>query len=235
MEIPMTPYVRPACLALVVVAAAMPARAQNWVYEPDTPGQGYVQQGYVQRGYVQQGYGYQPRVYNPGYVPAADLAPPAYDDHAYVAPGYAPPAYLPEARVAVGPAPLALTSAQRTTIYRTIIPQGNGLGPIVRERIVTETIPAEPLVSAPLVAPPVVSAPVVGPVVRAPVVRPRVGVYATDYAVGSRIADSYALAPLPPAAIATAPAVRSYRYVVINDRVLLVNPVTGVIVADLTQ
>ena len=84
----------------------------------------------------------------------------------------------------------------------------------------TETLPAAPVVGAPAVSAPVV-------------VAPRVA-YA-DYAVGSRIADSYALAPLPPAAVATVPAVRSYRYVVINERLLLVDPATGIIVADLTQ
>ena len=37
-------------------------------------------------------------------------------------------------------APLSLTPAQRTTIYRTIVPQGRGKQPIVRERVVTETV-----------------------------------------------------------------------------------------------
>ena len=31
----MTPYVRPACFALMLVATAAPASAQTWVYEPD--------------------------------------------------------------------------------------------------------------------------------------------------------------------------------------------------------
>src|SRR5258705_10514569 len=35
---------------------------------------------------------------------------------------------------------LQLTQAQRTTIYRTIVPQGRGRAPIVRERIVTEPV-----------------------------------------------------------------------------------------------
>src|SRR5438876_7869837 len=51
--------------------------------------------------------------------------------------------------------PLALTPAQRTTIYRTIIPQGRGRAPIVRERIVTE-----PVVPAPVVRERVVTRPV---------------------------------------------------------------------------
>ena len=36
--------------------------------------------------------------------------------------------------------PLNLTPAQRTTVYRTIVPQGRGKQPIVKERVVTETM-----------------------------------------------------------------------------------------------
>jgi hypothetical protein len=194
MEALMMPYVRPACLALAVVATAAPASAQNWVYEPDSPGQVY-----------------QPRSYAP---PA--YVPPAYDTRAYDPRAYVPPAYVPDTRVVVDEQPLALTPAQRTTIYRTIIPQGRGRGPIVKERIVTESVtPA--------------------PVVRERVV-PRVGVdYAADYVVGSRVADSYALAPLPQSVVTSVPAVRSYRYMVINNRLLLVDPATGIVVADVTR
>ena len=50
--------------------------------------------------------------------------------------------------------PLPLTQAQRTIIYRTIIPQGRGRGPIVREQIVTEPVaPAVPLVRERAVTP----------------------------------------------------------------------------------
>jgi hypothetical protein len=190
MEVVMMPYFRSACLALAAVATAAPASAQTWVYEPDTPGQVY-----------------QPRVYDRVYD--RDYAP-AYEGRAY-----APPAYVPEGRVAVGSQPLALTPAQRTTIYRTIIPQGRGRGPIVNEKIVTESV-----------AP--------APVVRERVV-PRVGVDYADYVVGSRVASSYALAPLPQAVVTTVPAVRSYRYMVINNRLLLVDPATGIVMADVTQ
>jgi hypothetical protein len=194
MEVVMMPYFRSACLALAAVATAVPANAQTWVYEPDTPGQVYQPRIYD-------------RVYDRGYD--RDYAP-AYEGRAY-----APPAYVPEGRVAVGSQPLALTPAQRTTIYRTIIPQGRGRGPIVKEKIVTESV-----------AP--------APVVRERVV-PRVGVDYADYVVGSRVANSYALAPLPQAVVTTVPAVRSYRYMVINNRLLLVDPATGIVMADVTQ
>jgi hypothetical protein len=108
--------------------------------------------------------------------------------------------------------PLALTPAQRTTIYRTIIPQGGGRGPVVKERVVTETAPA----------------------VRERVVtQPAVSAYA--YSVGSRVDDAYALAPLPQSVVATVPAARSYRYMVINNRLLLVDPANGIVVAEVAE
>jgi len=136
--------------------------------------------------------------------------PPAYyEPRAYEPPAYDSPAYAP----VVSAPPVALTPAQRTTIYRTIIPQGRGRGPIVRERIVTESV-----------AP-------------APVVRERTAPTASAYAyaVGSRVADASALAPVPQAVAATVPAVRSYRYMVINNRLLLVDPATGIVVAEVTD
>jgi Protein of unknown function (DUF1236) len=148
---------------------------------------------------------------------------------------------------------LQLTQAQRTTIYRTIVPQGRGRAPIVRERIVME------------------------PVVPVPAVRERIvddyaydyrygngdyryrDAYAYDYrygndyayaprravmppavyqdyayAVGERVPATVRLAPLPQAVVAEVPAVRPYRYMVINGRALLVDPVTSIIVADVT-
>jgi hypothetical protein len=171
----MTSYFRPACLALAFVATALPASAQTWIYEPDTPRAGVYEPRYPQY--------YEPRVYEP----------PVYESRGYEPVVTAPP----------------LTPAQRTTIYRTVIPQGGGRGPIVKERIVTETVPA----------------------VRERVMQPAV----PAYAVGSRVTDAYALAPLPQSVAATVPAVRSYRYMVINNRLLLVDPATGLVVAEVTE
>lgn len=149
-----------------------------------------------------QGWVYEPDTEVRGYEPGL-YAPRVYEPRAY---GYEP-------GVAVTAQPLALTPRQRTTIYRTIVPQGRGRGPIVRERIVTETV-----------APP-------------PAVRERVMTrpFVADYPVGSRVADAYALAPLPSTAVASVPAARPYRYMVINDRLLLVDPATGIVVADITE
>src|SRR5262245_33046520 len=183
-EVAMTSYVRPACLALAFVATAVPASAQTWFYEPDVP---------------------RARVYEPRYEPRSYYEPRAYEPPTYESRAYEPVVAAPS---------LALTPAQRTTIYRTIIPQGRGRGPIVRERIVTESVAPAPVVRERSVNPPPASA------------------YA---AVGSRVSDAYALAPMPQSVVATVPAVRSYRYTVVNNRLLLVDPATGIVVAEVTD
>jgi len=179
----MTSYVRPACLALAFVATAVPASAQTWIYEPDVP---------------------RARVYEPPYEPRTHYEPGPYQPPTYESRAYEPAVTTP---------PLALTPAQRTTIYRTIIPQGRGRGPIVRERIVTESVAPAPVVRQPIANPPAGSA----------------------YAVGSRVTDASALAPIPQSVAATVPAVRSHRYMVINNRLLLVDPATGIVVAEVND
>lgn len=152
-------------------------------------------------------------VYEPRYEPRV-YEPRGYEPRGYEQRVYEPPVSDSRAYAPVATAPLALTPAQRTTIYRTVIPQGGGRGPIVKERIVTETAPA--------------------PVARERVVtQPAAPAYA--YAVGSRVTDAYALAPLPQAVVDTVPAVRSYRYMVINNRLLLVDPANGIVVAEVTD
>jgi hypothetical protein len=155
--------------------------------------------------------------------------------------------------------PVPLTQAQRTTIYRTIIPQGRGRQPIVRERIVTEPV-------APLVRERVVTGaldayaygdtyayggayaygnsygyrdayayqPSPGYQRRYVVEPDAYSANASAYYVGGRVASPARLAPLPPAAIAEVPSIRYYRYMTVGSRVLLVDPDTGVIVAEVT-
>lgn len=157
------------------------------------------------------------RVYEPRYEPRAYYEPGPYQPPTYESRAYEPRAYEP----VVAAPPLALTPAQRTTIYRTIIPQGRGRGPIVRERIVTESVAPAPVVRERSVNPPA-----------GPAYAPAGSAYA---AVGSRVSDAYALAPMPQSVVATVPAVRSYRYTVINNRLLLVDPATGIVVAEVTD
>jgi len=152
--------------------------------------------------------------------------------------------------------PVPLTQAQRTTIYRTIIPQGRGRQPIVRERIVTESVPAAPIVREQVVTgaldayaygdtrayrdvyaydpPPRYSydAPAYQ---RRYVVEPDpYSANASAYFVGGRVPATTRLFALPSALAADVPAIRPYRYVTIGARVLLVDPDTGIIVADVT-
>jgi hypothetical protein len=149
-----------------------------------------------------------------------------------------------DTRTYVTTQPIPLTQAQRTIIYRTIIPQGRGRQPIVREQIVTEPV-------APLVRERVITgidaygygdADAYGdvytydPAPRYPrryVVEPD-AYSANAYVVGARVPVETRLAPLPPALVAEVPAIQSYRYVTVGARVLLVDPDTGVIVADVT-
>jgi hypothetical protein len=211
----MTSFVRPAWLALAFVATAVPASAQTWVYESDVP---------RARVYEPRAY-YEPRPYESRvYEPRA-----YYEPRPYESPVYDPRAYEP----VVTAAPLALTPAQRTTIYRTIIPQGRGRGPIVREQIVTESVGPAPVVRERIAPAPVVRE----RIAPAPVVRERIAPAgsAYAYAVGSRVADADALAPMPQAVVSSVPAVRSYRYMVINNRLLLVDPATGIVVAEVAD
>jgi hypothetical protein len=126
---------------------------------------------------------------------------------------------------------LQLTPSQRTTIYRTIVPQGRGRAPIVRERIVIE--PAAPVVQERIVRSP-------APVYAAPTYsRPGYDdyAYAGDYAlaVGSPVPRAAPLAPFPQPLVTRVPVLQGYKYMVINNRLLLVDPATSVVVADLTQ
>jgi hypothetical protein len=64
---------------------------------------------------------------------------------------------------------------------------------------------------------------------------PREGYAEYTYAVGSRVPPSARLAPLPRRVLAAEPELAPYRYVMFRDRVLLVDPVTSTVVADVTQ
>jgi hypothetical protein len=196
-------HLRPACLALAMLALAGPAAAQTWVYEPDTPRY------------------YQPRV---------------YDARAYA------PVVVEQPAV----------RTQRTVVNRTVIPQGRGRAPIVKERIVTETTaPIRPRVIARTVADDyayagvvrreVVARPVVEdyayvpPAPRARVVTRTTTTVVDDYAYAPRayaprVTESYAYQPV----VTTVPAVRP-SYTVINNRLLVVDPATGAVVGDISD
>jgi len=58
--------------------------------------------------------------------------------------------------------------------------------------------------------------------------------YPVRYAIGSRLPAGYVATPLPVTAAVEVPAVRAYSYVRIGGRVLLVDPATNMVVADVT-
>jgi hypothetical protein len=161
----------------------------------------------------------------------------AYRPRAVYQERYVPRAYNSYAYEPVVTAPsVAIAPTQRTVIDRTIIPQGRGRGPIVKERIVTET-------TAPVVRPRVVTRPAVvdsyayAPTVTeayalAPVARPRMVTRPVVVDYGPRVTESYAYAPLAQPVVTTVPAVRPYRYYT-DDRVLLLDPVTGAVLGEI--
>ena len=53
--------------------------------------------------------------------------------------------YVQESFNPVVSEPIAVTPVERTTVYRNIFPQGPGLAPIIRERVVTERFAPDPV------------------------------------------------------------------------------------------
>ena len=116
--------------------------------------------------------------------------------------------------------PLSLTPAQRTTIYRTIVPRGRGKQPIVRERVVTETMGSAPVRERVVVEPPLGERVIAAPT-------------EVEYVVGSRVPASARLATFPDRIVREVPVTRGYRYMVVNDRLLLVDPATSTVVEEI--
>jgi hypothetical protein len=177
----------------------------------------------------------------------SDYGALAYRPRAVYQERYVPRAYNAYAYEPVVSAPaVTLAPTQRTVVSRTIIPQGRGRGPIVRERIVTET--AAPALRPRVVtraaavdayayapAPRVVTRPVVYDYPRAdaygayayapaPVIAPRV----IARPVVTEAYGAYAYAPGPVVAQPVVTVVPAYRYV----NPLAVDPVTGVFLTD---
>jgi hypothetical protein len=118
-------------------------------------------------------------------------------------------------------APLVLAPAQRRIIYRTLVQE--------------EVVPAVPSVPGypPFPAP---AAPGAGYVVATPADTVDEKVYAAPvtYRVGTVLPASVAVEPLPARAAIEVPAARPYSYATVDGRVLLVDPATDTVVADIT-
>ena len=137
--------------------------------------------------------------------------------------------------------PLNLTPAQRTTVYRTIVPQGRGKQPIVKERVVTETMGA----GAPMRERVIVDQPRERVFVDQPRERVIVDQWGrervvtapteVDYVVGDRVPATVQLSAFPERVVREVPAFGSYRYMVVNDRVLPVDPATNTVVQEIDR
>jgi hypothetical protein len=107
--------------------------------------------------------------------------------------------------------------------------------------IVTEPAPPPAVVTTetPLVLTPVQRQTIYRTIVREPVVRRQVTVGqpapVVEYRVGTRVPADVALYPIPENLAVEVPAVRSYRYMVINNRAWLVDPATSEIVAEVDE
>jgi hypothetical protein len=98
--------------------------------------------------------------------------------------------------------------------------------------------PAAVVTPAPLVLTPVQRQVIYRTIVREPVVQQQVTVGAAptvEYRVGTRVPTETRLYPVPQEVVAEVPAVRSYRYMVINNRAWLVDPATSEIVAEVGE
>jgi hypothetical protein len=96
---------------------------------------------------------------------------------------------------------------------------------ITREPVETRTV----VTTQPLELSPVQRQTIYRTIRRAPVqtVQPTV-----EYRVGSRVPQSARLYEVPQDVAVEVPAIRSYKYMMVNDRVVLVDPATSEIVAD---
>jgi|SRR5262245_30780740 len=69
------------------------------------------------------------------------------------------------------------------------------------------------------------------------IVRERVSPAAptVEYRVGTRVPESVQLYSVPQAVAVEVPAIRTYKYMVVNDRVVLIDPATSEVVAEVAD
>ncbi|HEX3710888.1 MAG TPA: DUF1236 domain-containing protein [Pseudolabrys sp.] len=109
---------------------------------------------------------------------------------------------------------------------------------ITREPVETQTIVQQPVQTETVVTGrPLVLTPVQRRTIYRTIVRERVQPVppAVQYRVGARVPGSVALYPVPDTIAVEVPAVRPYKYMVVNGEVVLVDPATGVVVAELAN
>ena len=142
--------------------------------------------------------------------------------------------------------PLVLTPTQRRTIYRSVVEQQVIPAPrAVPASTEVVTYPGAPIGET-VVTPAVTTgypdvypaAPPPGDVPAAAVTYPSTyyasAGYPVTYTIGSVVPASVPRAVLPQSVMVRVPQTQAYQYVVVNNRVLLIDPATGTVVADVT-
>jgi hypothetical protein len=141
----------------------------------------------------------------------------------------------PEETPPPGAPPLTLTADQRDAIYRAVArerggaPRGAGAAPPMR-------IVSGPLASGQIVTarPPVTDLLIVPAVPGTPPASPSdAAAPPNPYPIGAQLPAEVPVYAMPESVSVQLPLARSYGYVMIDDRVLLVDPVTNVVVAEL--
>ncbi|CAN0141289.1 unnamed protein product [Phaeothamnion confervicola] len=113
---------------------------------------------------------------------------------------------------------IPLTPSQRESIYRIITERPLRPNPVVTERVLPPTAPkpVEPIRSSADAVPP-------------PAIPDR------RLKVGAVVPPVIALHPIPVGAVAAVPEIEPFRYAFVGDRVLLVDPRNGRVVAAINQ
>lgn len=120
----------------------------------------------------------------------------------------------------------ALLASAGTASAQTTVITREPAQTIVREPVQSETI---------VTGPPLVLTPVQRRTIYRTIVRESVPPPTVEYRVGARVPGSVALYPVPDTVAVEVPAVRPYKYMVVNGEVVLVDPATGVVVAELAD
>lgn len=96
---------------------------------------------------------------------------------------------------------------------------------ITREPVETQTV----VTTQPLALTPVQRRTIYRTIVRAPV---QTGQPTVEYRIGTRVPESVPLYSVPQDVAVEVPAIRTYKYMMVNDRVVLVDPATSEVVAE---
>jgi hypothetical protein len=128
-----------------------------------------------------------------------------------------------------------IMNAYRQTVIALTLLAGAGAASaqttvITREPARTETVVTT---EQPLVLTPVQRQTVYRTIVREPVVE--AAPPTVEYRVGMRVPPSAQLYAVPQSVVTEVPAIRSYKYMVVNHRVVLVDPATSEVVAELAN